>query len=261
MNRYEEEQAARKARLEERATELHAKATAKIDKAHKMAEIIPFGQPILVGHHSEQRDRNYRKRIHDGFTKGFDMLKAANKATSRAEAAGTGGISSDDPDAITKLTNQLAQLTDLHNTMTRANMLVRKGDIAALIVLLGEAQAQKLMRPNYMGKPGFEPWQLSNNSANMRRIRLRIKTLQQKATSEPKETEWPNGIRIIENVEANRLQLIFPGKPSPAARALLKSAGFRWASSEGAWQRQLNNAARYQAEYVLSQIIKLVWNA
>ncbi|MBP2657188.1 MAG: hypothetical protein H6Q69_220 [Firmicutes bacterium] len=27
--------------------------------AKKMAEYIPFGQPILIGHHSEQRDRNF----------------------------------------------------------------------------------------------------------------------------------------------------------------------------------------------------------
>ena len=37
--------------------------------AHTMADGIPFGQPILVGHHSEQRDRNYRERIRNHFDK------------------------------------------------------------------------------------------------------------------------------------------------------------------------------------------------
>jgi hypothetical protein len=47
------------------------------------------------------------------------------------------------------------------------------------------------------------------------------------------------------------LRLIFPGKPSEPVRIALKSYGFRLAPSEGAWQRQLNNAARYGAECVL----------
>ena len=40
--------------------------------ARDMASIIPFGQPILVGHHSEKRDRNYRGRIHKKFERSFE---------------------------------------------------------------------------------------------------------------------------------------------------------------------------------------------
>lgn len=38
-------------------------------QAQQMASRIPFGQPVLLGHHSEQRDRNFRDRIHN--TMGF----------------------------------------------------------------------------------------------------------------------------------------------------------------------------------------------
>ncbi|MEE8059026.1 MAG: DUF3560 domain-containing protein [Pseudomonadales bacterium] len=38
-------------------------------RAKDMAPVIPFGQPILVGHHSEHRDRRYRDRIHNTFVK------------------------------------------------------------------------------------------------------------------------------------------------------------------------------------------------
>ena len=38
-----------------------------------------------------------------------------------------------------------------------------------------------------------------------------------------------------------RIQLFFEGKPEPEVRDILKSNGFRWAPSVGAWQRQLNN--------------------
>lgn len=41
------------------------------DGARDMAVQTPFGQPILVGHHSENRDRNFRDRIHNTFGKAF----------------------------------------------------------------------------------------------------------------------------------------------------------------------------------------------
>lgn len=55
---------------------------------------------------------------------------------------------------------------------------------------------------------------------------------------------------VIRNREAMRLQLIFNGKPGEAARNKLKSNGFRWAPSTGAWQRLLNN----NAEHALKRI-------
>ena len=35
----------------------------------------------------------------------------------------------------------------------------------------------------------------------------------------------------------NRVQILFPGKPSDEIRARLKSNGFRWSPTAGAWQR------------------------
>ena len=61
-------------------------------------------------------------------------------------------------------------------------------------------------------------------------------------------------IKIVEDPEHARIQLYFPGKPNQATRDKLKSSGFRWAPSEGAWQRQLNNAGRYAAEQVLKAL-------
>jgi len=58
-----------------------------LDEAHKMAEIIPFGQPIQVGHHSEKSDRNYRARIHNKMGKGFKALETAEYYDHRAAAS------------------------------------------------------------------------------------------------------------------------------------------------------------------------------
>jgi hypothetical protein len=50
---------------------------------------------------------------------------------------------------------------------------------------------------------------------------------------------------LVRNSEEVRLQLFFEGKPNDKTRELLKSNGFRWAPSCGAWQRLLNENAEY----------------
>lgn len=50
------------------------------------------------------------------------------------------------------------------------------------------------------------------------------------------------------------VQIVFDGKPEPEVRDLLKRNGFRWAPSQGAWQRQLNNNGIYAAKDVLKEL-------
>ncbi|TCP73797.1 hypothetical protein C8J31_1555 [Rhizobium sp. PP-CC-2G-626] len=71
--------------------------------------------------------------------------------------------------------------------------------------------------------------------------------------SEEVETE-AGAVEVKENTEIARIQMIFPGKPDEEARRILKSHGFRWSPSQGAWQRHLNEAGRYAVKIVLSKI-------
>jgi hypothetical protein len=63
-----------------------------------------------------------------------------------------------------------------------------------------------------------------------------------------------NGVLLVENTDAARVQLIFQNKPEKKIRALLKSHGFRWSPIEGVWQRQLNNDGIYAANQVMAKI-------
>ena len=45
------------------------------------------------------------------------------------------------------------------------------------------------------------------------------------------------------NATVNRLQIFFEEKPDADLRSTLKGEGFRWAPSQGAWQRQLTDNA------------------
>lgn len=253
FNAYEQKQAARKERLEDLAERLRAESDTAYQNARQMASVIPFGQPILVGHHSEGRDRRYRARIWKKQDQACELAAKAKHYEEKAASVGTGGISSDDPQAVEKLQAELATLEKLQTTMKKANALVRKNDRAGLTALgFSETRITQLFTPDFCGRIGFPDYALTNNGANMRRIRGRIEQLQ---TAPTETTERQEGdVTIREDATENRVMLIFHGKPSDEVRAMLKSAGFKWSPNRGAWVRFLNNAGRAAAQYVISKI-------
>lgn len=72
-----------------------------------------------------------------------------------------------------------------------------------------------------------------------------------KLKASPRREYMRGMVKVIEDPDIARIQLIYPGKPDQATRDKLKTHGFRWAPSEGAWQRQLNSAGRAAASAVL----------
>lgn len=255
MNSYEAKQEARRQRYLDRADQARQEFEDTHERAHKMAEVIPFGQPILVGHHSEKRDRNYRGRIHDTFGRAFAALDKAEHYKGKAASVGHGGISSDDPDALQKLRAKLEEMERSQTLMKAANQAIRRhktdeARIAALVALgFTEAQAQELVKPDYMGRLGYAPFTLSNHNANMHRVKERIAELERAATRQTKEEEG-EGYTYREDTEENRVMFIFDSKPAENVRQLLKSHGFKWSPTRGAWVRQITGNALFAARCV-----------
>ncbi len=257
MNSYEEKQAAKKARLEERAESAQAEAAATYARARQMAEVIPFGQPILVGHHSEGRDRKYRAKIHNTFGKSFALAEKSEHYARKAAAVGTGGISSDDPEATQKLRVELQHLRTSQETMKKANAVIRKykGDEESQIkgiIALGyftEQQANDLIKPDFAGRIGFASYALTNNNANIRRIEQRIKELET-MRQRPEVEQAGQGYIYREDTTENRVMFIFEGKPDEDTRKLLKGNAFKWSPSRNAWVRQLTNAGIWAGKQV-----------
>lgn len=167
-------------------------------------------------------------------------------------------ISADDSEAVTKLQAKIEAAEKLQETMKAANAIIRKKGltqeqkIADLVGLdLDQIEAAQLLVPNYMGGIGFEHFQLTNNNANIRRMKERVEQLKKERSKAPAGDTVINGVTVSENTGLNRLQLFFPGKPSVEVRDRLKSRGFHWSPRECAWQRQLNDSARQAARQVL----------
>lgn len=165
----------------------------------------------------------------------------------KIRSVGTGGISSDDPQAVEKLEAKLAALEKHQELMKAANAAIRMKDPAkgdAKLAELGYTPEDiaKLREPDFCGRIGYPAYALQNNNANIRRIRGRIAELKKRTESTPEGWEFDGG-RVVVNTTENRLQVIFDGKPDADVRTELKGEGFRWAPSQGAWQRQLTDNA------------------
>jgi hypothetical protein len=248
MNSFESRRAARKDRQAARAKRLQAEADILFRSARQSIEGIPPGQPILVGHHSEKRHRRDLARHDTRMRKGVETQKRAEEAARRAATEST-AISSDDPEAPDKIRERIAELEANQQRMVAANKLVRKKDRVGLAAMgFSPKVIDGLLSPDQLGRYGFPGYMLTNNNGNIRRLKERLIELERRTTATAKPDIVGDGWVIREDVDDNRILIIFAGKPSAERRAKLKSNGFRWSPSRVAWVRQLNNHARFWAE-------------
>ena len=255
MNSYEERQEARRQRYLERAEKARTESREGWQRAREMSEIIPLGQPVHVGHYSEKRDRAYRARIRATSEKAFRLDEKADYYEQKAASVGTGGISSDDPDAIEKLKKEAERLKVKQERMKAANRAIRLKDMAKGDAKLKEmgytTEDIKALRTPQYGRIGFPAWQISNNGANIRRIEGRIKELEARAA---RESEHIVTDSYELKVADNRVQFIFDGKPDENVRSILKYHAFKWSPSRGAWVRQASGNGLYAARQVRRQL-------
>jgi len=273
-NAYEQRIERRKERLEYRADRARREAESHKQSADRMASVIPFGQPILVGHHSEGRDRRYRERIHGHMDKWCAGLDEAKELDYQASRVGTGGISSDDPDAIQKLTYQVEAgerlqrlVKELNQRFRNARLMTDQEDAPekshAIIDdhCISEQQTETLYRALWQharmyqsSRPlKFPAYMLTNNNANIRRLKERIEELRKREAAPEREITG-EGFRVEEDKLDNRILFHFDSKPPETVRTILKRQGFRWSPTREAWIRMLNTQGRYAAERVANEL-------
>lgn len=193
-------------------------------------------------------DKNYKEFIAlQGILKKIEKIRFGREV-----------ISSGDKDAVEKLEKKLGELRATQEKMKAANKAIglkdsQKGDQALKNLGFSEEQIQELRTPDFCGRIGFPAYSLQNNNANIRRVEDRLKTLKAYKEKGVEELEC-KFFKIIENTEKMRLQLIFDGKPEPEVREVLKKNGFKWAPSQGAWQRQATRNARYALKEVIKRL-------
>jgi hypothetical protein len=268
MNSYQERKKARIDRYNEKAAGAASRSGALIKQSTDMISAIPGGQPILIGHHSENRDRNYRNRADNKMRQGIQESDKAAYYAAKAEAAeNNNAISSDDPEAITKLEAKLANIKTNQEEMKKANVYYRKHktmkDYPGLDDYDANVLDEKILKSHSWEKQPYPGYILQNNNANIRRIAKRIEELKRRDALLSKNcgdegvasngNGWNfDGGNVTMNAELNRIQIFFDSKPDEEIRRELKRYGFKWAPSQGAWQRQLNGNGLYAVKNIKS---------
>ncbi len=218
---YKERQEYKKDLYQERAEQADKRSQAHYENHSKIASVIPMGQPILTGHHSEKRHRNDLKKIDNEMRKSIQESEKADYYRNKVDNIDNSKvISSDDPQAIEKLQARIEELE--------------------------KAKEEVKARPH-------EWYELPYLNADIRRAKERIKEIQELEELQFEDVTF-NGGKAILNREINRLQFLFDTKPDEETRTLLKKHGFKWSRYEQAWQRLYNKNGIYAVRYVIKKI-------
>lgn len=198
---------------------------------------------------NERRDAHYKK------------YEEIEQLLRQMERVGTGGIQSGDANAIEKLEQKLKNLEEQQETMKAINAYYRKHKTLDGCELVSEKTLEVIkrgMENSWRQNPvPFESYTLTNNNANIRSTKRRLETLKAaKAQGTVEKEAEVDGVKIVENTELMRIQIVFDGKPEADVRDILKKNGFKWAPSQGAWQRQLNGNGKWAAERVMEELKK-----
>ena len=254
MNDYEQRKQDRIDRYLEKAGKARAESSALSQQAHTILSAIPPGQPMLPDHYSYKSDKRYRDRIDTKMRQSISADEKADYYEGKARAAANNrAISSDDPDAAQKLQEKLAALEKSQARMKTINAYYRKHQTCRGCEGVTEEEATRLdkrMLDGYSWETApYSSYVLSNNNQEIHRIKKRLETLTQNREVGFQGWEFEGG-KVVANSDNNRLQVFFDAIPPAEVREALKGHGFRWARSEGAWQRQLSGNAIYAARHI-----------
>lgn len=187
----------------------------------------------------------------------LDKAASMDSRASNIEAQLDRSIYSDDPDAIERLRERIAELEAARERIKSYNASCRKG--APDESLLTEAERAGLASVRKysaysLGKHGEMPaYELSNLAGNISRQRERLARLEagsrararvaeaaaQGAAWTVTPTSWPGYVEVA-----------FPSKPDREILDELRAAGFRWHKVRAAWQgERAKLPERYQEEH------------
>lgn len=218
---YEERKEIKKEIYEKRIEKAEQNSKNEYNKQQKIASAIPMGQPILVGHHSESKHRNDLKKIDNAMRKSVEEGEKADYYRNKLDNLDNNNvISSDDPNAIAKIQAKIGML---------------------------EKQKEEVKKREHAW------YELPYINQEIRRLKDRKRQLEELDQLDFQDIEFKGGKAIL-NRDVNRLQILFDDKPDENTRNILKHYGFKWARSQGAWQRLYNKNGITAVNYVLKEL-------
>ena len=236
-------------RLEKRrdwAKSRERKSEAAFETSSRAVDGIPFGQPILVGHHSEKRHRAALDKSWNALGKSVEHHKMAEHHEQKADGIERQletSIFSDDPDAVEALTAKADAIDAARERCKAINAAYRKqtGEPGARLLALvkagtmTEAEALDVARLFSLcpyEKQPYPGYHLTNMGATSRKARERIEEIQRRGRFAEK-VNAVGGLLIQRRPDMGRCLVTFSEKPAREILDALRSADYRW--STGSW--------------------------
>jgi len=203
-----------------------------------------------------------KKRLNAEQARTEELLEFIKKAKTRArkrinkqEIEDRGGEYEVAKQELAKEEKNLQLMKDV-NKLLRKKGISKERKIQEIIKMSGwkESTVEKLFEPDYSGRQGFPSFELTNKNARIKRLKEKIGSMEKADTLSGEEVIVErNGIKVVNNFDEQRVQMLFDEKPSDELRSKLKSSGWRWSPRNGAWQRQntsnaINNAKQFVRE-------------
>lgn len=226
-------------RREEWAGKARARSEQRFSSAGALADRIPFGQPILSGHHSERHARRDAERIHNGMAAGVAEAKLADHHAAKASGLAIAlerSVFSDDEDAIAKLEERIAAAEKNAERDTAINKAWRKGGAEAVRALGYGDKLVETIATTMAQCPWLKsPLSTTGTRAAIRRDRERIEEIKRRQ-ARAASAEASGGVsveRLGSYGPDSYVRVTFAEKPSSETLDALRAAGFSWGG--GSW--------------------------
>jgi hypothetical protein len=164
-------------------------------------------------------------------------------------------------DEYQKAKYNLEEAEKLQERMKTVNAIIRsKKNVTERLISeagLSESNAMQIQEKDFAGRVGFSTYKLTNNNANISRLRERVNMLSDKLESAEKGNETytfseiGGGGTIEINYDIDRVQLLFPnGRVDNEVYKLLRKNGYVYSPTNKAFQRKITPQAISNAIYL-----------
>jgi len=125
----------------------------------------------------------------------------------------------------------------------------RRVEILKELTGLSGEKLLEFVRENGIDADGLPAFRLTNNNARIRAMRERLAQLEKQESTPTSEKTFQGG-HVVDNAEADRIQIFFDERPDAKLCTKLKGRGFRWSPSSGAWQRYRTANTRWAVKKI-----------
>lgn len=205
---------------------------------------IPFGQPVLVGHHSERHHRRALERADGHIQKAIESTDMAQHHISKAGGIAhqlESSIFSDDANAVEALTEKRTALEQRRDWMKSANAYYKKAKTLdgwdGPDAIRDEGARNMAAWRGVYGQP-FPPYALTNIGATIRAAAKRAAVIpKQNAIREERQAkaEAAGGVGVDYSTDGAYCSVFFSERPSRAILNDLRAAFFSWSGAYASW--------------------------